>query len=88
MGKNNTCSDIKLGVHKIPDGEKFEYTMGIDYGVEADPVIVWIPRDEFGELEVCVWPDGEWCFQEDLWEMLNIKSDDYELVEYDENIHK
>ena len=36
---------------------------------------------------ICIWADGTWCEQEDLWEYLTMMSDDYELVEYDERIH-
>ena len=30
--------------------------------------------------KVCVWPDYEWCFPEDLDGMLSFKSDDFIVV--------
>jgi hypothetical protein len=36
--------------------------------------------------KVCVWPDGTWCFLYELAEY-NHMSDDYEIREYDENVH-
>ncbi len=52
-----------------------------------ETVVVWTPQDEDDKLMICLWSDGTWCQQEDLWEYLQIMSDDYELVEYNENIH-
>ena len=34
-------------------------------------------EDKMKDLKICVWPDGEWCFEEDLEEALRNKSDDY-----------
>lgn len=33
-------------------------------------------------MVICVWPDGEWCYVEDLWEMSH-KSDDYKRIDID-----
>lgn len=43
---------------------------------------VWSDDDEF----VCQWPDGTWCFPEELFEMSHM-SDDYEMVPYNEETH-
>ena len=29
---------------------------------------------------ICLWPDGTWCEKEDLHEMLDFMSDDYETL--------
>jgi len=36
---------------------------------------------------VYVWPDGDWCFEEDLEHYGYNKSDDFKLEPYDEEIH-
>jgi hypothetical protein len=30
--------------------------------------------------QVCVWPDGTWCYTDELNEMASFMSDDYELI--------
>ena len=30
---------------------------------------------------IAMWPDGEWCYMDELEEWLQFKSDDYEIVE-------
>jgi len=30
--------------------------------------------------EIILWPDGVWCWREDLEEMLTCKSDDFEVI--------
>lgn len=34
------------------------------------------------DIDLVVWPDGTWCFFEEIKEM-NHKSDDYRIVTYD-----
>jgi len=39
---------------------------------------------------VAVWPDGVWCWEDEVEEMLQppcAKSDDYKLVEFNEEVH-
>jgi hypothetical protein len=33
---------------------------------------------------VCLWPCGDWCYQQELEEMLLFKSDDYEVITVEE----
>lgn len=33
------------------------------------------------EGDVAVWPDGTWCYKEDLEEMLTFMSDDYYITQ-------
>ncbi|AGC35602.1 hypothetical protein HOS22_gp36 [Rhizobium phage RHEph08] len=33
--------------------------------------------------QVCVWPDGTWCYKDELPEMTHM-SDDYYITSYDE----
>ena len=33
--------------------------------------------------DIMLWPDGVWCFSEELDEMLTYKSDDYRIIEED-----
>lgn len=30
---------------------------------------------------ICVWPNGDWCYESDLEEWLMYHSDDYELID-------
>ena len=34
--------------------------------------------------DICLWPDGHWCYPDELEEFLGHKSDDYEVVSTDE----
>jgi len=33
--------------------------------------------------DICFWPDGSWCFREELEEMLTFQSDDFEIIKED-----
>lgn len=37
--------------------------------------------------KVCVWPDGAWCFLDELWEMTH-RSNDYFIEYFDEEKHQ
>ncbi|RZI40378.1 hypothetical protein EGT07_23840 [Herbaspirillum sp. HC18] len=30
--------------------------------------------------DICLWPDGEWCYRSELAEFTSWKSDDYEVI--------
>jgi len=34
--------------------------------------------------DICLWADGTWCYPDELEEMLQDKSDDYEVIGTDE----
>jgi hypothetical protein len=36
------------------------------------------------QVNIYLWPDGVWCYSEELEELLRFKSDDYEVITDDE----
>lgn len=36
--------------------------------------------------DICLWPDGTWCYRHELWEMTHM-SDDYEVVLFGTPMH-
>jgi len=34
--------------------------------------------------DICLWPNGDWCYFDDLEESLGYKSDDFEVISTDE----
>ena len=42
--------------------------------------------EDYEDIEICLWPDGSWCYPDELEEFLSFKSDDYEVVSANEFI--
>tara|TARA_B110000211_G_scaffold173288_1_gene195750 strand:- start:2368 stop:2526 length:159 start_codon:yes stop_codon:yes gene_type:complete len=43
---------------------------------------------DYGDIEVCLWPDGSWCYPDELEEFLSFKSDDFEVLGAEEFVKR